>query len=170
MLLALLLACTDGADDGDAAVDTADTGGAALSAAEACRAARAFPLVAEGYDFDGEPRGAGPGHLRTLVARSDEELRAWLDAEIGGPPLSGSVDWSAEVALIGWLDANQARPDALEVLAAEGIGGDTLSTRWCLTWPAEAMDSFSRTVRVYAIPTGAYSTVEHTKEVWQDAS
>lgn len=170
MPLALLLACAGADPDGDTAPDTEDTAGTAPSAAQACHDARAFPLVVEAFDFDGDPRGAGPGHLRTQVARTDAELRAWLDAEIGGPPLTGSVDWATEVALIGWLDANQAKPDALEVIAAEGIGGDALATTWCLTWPTEAADSFSRTVRVYAIPAGAYTTVEHTKEVWQEAT
>ncbi|MFN7143316.1 MAG: hypothetical protein ACK4YP_06035 [Myxococcota bacterium] len=171
MLLALLLACAgadpDGADPADTSpVDTGDTG---RTAPEACLAARAFPLVVEAFDFDGEPRGRGPGYLRTQVARSEEELRAWLAAEIGGPPTTGSVDWGTEVALIGWLDANAARPDAFELFRAEGIGGDTLSTTWCVTWPAEAADSFSRTVRVYALPAGAYTTVTDTREWWKTA-
>jgi hypothetical protein len=92
----------------DPPVDT----GADTSAPDDTAVARCEDVVVESadlqvstYDFRADTLARIPGSLDTRVVRSDEELAAWLTAEIGYVATDWSIDWDAAVSLIGQVDA-----------------------------------------------------------------
>ncbi|MDP2316882.1 MAG: hypothetical protein Q8P41_28580 [Pseudomonadota bacterium] len=101
-----------------------------------------------------------PGRLRTWIARSETELSDWMFSEVAYEGATGSFDWATEAALVGYLDTTSGLPSAFSLTGVDGLGTDVLNTAWCVEWPETVFDESSRVVRVYAIPTGTYTTID----------
>ncbi len=172
VLFSILVGCTAAkvTPEPDTAAAPADDTGTDTAAASTCTgmAPSEARLELESYAYAGfDEARRMPGYLRSAIFRNDEDLGVWLEVMQSSVPLEWTIDWEHEVALLGYLDTLVGRTTEFALINLEGVGTDELTSRWCVVWPKTLADQDSRSLAVYAIPTGAYTTL-HENLRWDN--